>query len=115
MKDSHLTLRLPDDLARELERVAESSGVPKSMLVREAVATYLAAHSARPSKPRLLAGEFAVLWESLPHLGHAEAEAFEADLVRARDVFPPSRDPWALGMIRGHRPCGVASNAPDKR
>lgn len=42
MKRSHLTLRLSPDLARALDRWARAQGVPKSQLVREAVARYLA-------------------------------------------------------------------------
>lgn len=40
--DSQITLRLPRDLARALSRRAKDRGVPKSQLVREAVARYIA-------------------------------------------------------------------------
>jgi hypothetical protein len=36
------TLRLPEDLARRLDKRARSLGVPKSQVVREALAQYLA-------------------------------------------------------------------------
>ncbi len=40
--DAQITLRLPTKLARELARRAKARGVPKSQLVREAVARYVA-------------------------------------------------------------------------
>lgn len=40
--DTQLTLRLPRDLARALSRRARELGVPKSQLVREALAQYVA-------------------------------------------------------------------------
>jgi len=40
--DSQITLRLPADLGRALARKAKAQRVPKSQLVREAVAKYLA-------------------------------------------------------------------------
>jgi hypothetical protein len=39
--DAQLTLRLPRDLARALARQARARGVPRSQLVREAVAKYV--------------------------------------------------------------------------
>ena len=53
MKDSHLTLRIPADLARALRLWASAHGVPKSQVARDAVARYLAPASAarRSSKP----------------------------------------------------------------
>jgi len=40
--DSQITLRLPKELARALTKRAKARGVPKSQLVREAVARYVA-------------------------------------------------------------------------
>lgn len=40
--DEQLTFRLPRDVARLLARRARERGVPRSQLVREAVAVYLA-------------------------------------------------------------------------
>ncbi len=42
MKDDQLTLRVPGQLARALERRARERDVPKSQLVREALERYLA-------------------------------------------------------------------------
>lgn len=94
MKDAHLTLRLPHDLARELDRAAELRGTPKSGLVREAVAHYLEAGKQRPEAPPLLAGEFSRIWNALPHLTIAEAGKLDADICRAREALPPLVDPW---------------------
>ncbi|MEK7668294.1 MAG: CopG family transcriptional regulator, partial [Gemmatimonadota bacterium] len=52
MKDSHLTLRLPADLARALARWARSRRVPKSQLVREAVTRLLEDAHAREAMAR---------------------------------------------------------------
>ena len=46
-----LTVKLPDELERELERAAAGRGVSKSRLVREAIASHLA-------RPRRKAGRF---------------------------------------------------------
>jgi hypothetical protein len=95
MKDAHLTLRLPEDLARELGRAAEKRGVPKSMVVREAVAQYLGL-SPHGTPPRPLSGrELALLWARMPHLTPEEAEAFEKDIELGRQFLLPPDDPWA--------------------
>jgi hypothetical protein len=94
MKDSHLTLRLPDQLARALERAAEERGVAKSMLVREAVSQYLAGPQPKPSKPAMTLDEFILRWERLPKLSPEEAEAYAADIEAARAELLPVRDPW---------------------
>ncbi len=94
MKDTHLTLRLPHALAEKLDRAAELRGVPKSGVVREAVAHYLVAGKQRPDSPPLLAGEFARIWDALPHLTIAEAGKFDTDLRRAREALPLPVDPW---------------------
>ena len=96
MKDSHLTLRLPADLARALARWARSRRVPKSQLVREAVTRYLApstAPAARP--PQVTARTFAEHWAALPRLTPEEAGNLEADIAAARAALPPVRTPWA--------------------
>lgn len=95
MKDSHLTLRLPDELARALERAAEERGVAKSMLVREAVSQYLAGAPAKPAKPAMTLDEFIKKWESRPKLTPEESEAYAADIEAARAELLPVRDPWA--------------------
>ncbi len=94
MKDSHLTLRLPADLARALARWARARGLPKSEVAREAVARYLApVPVARPAR-QITARELALLWPALPRLSAAEASAFAADLGRMRSELPPARAAW---------------------
>jgi hypothetical protein len=96
MKDSHLTLRLPADLARALARWARSLGVPKSQLVREAVARYLRNSSAPAERqPPVTARSLAERWATLPRLTPDEARDFEADIAAARAAFPPVRTLWA--------------------
>lgn len=95
MKDSHLTLRLPAELARALARKARALGVPKSQMAREAVALYLvpATESERSAK-QLSAKELAARWRSMPRLSPDEAESFARDLETGRDGLPPIRSPW---------------------
>lgn len=96
MKDAHLTLRLPADLARALARWARRRRVPKSQLVREAVALYLAPSSASSERPpRVTARTFAERWAALPRLTPDEARDLEADIAAARSALPPVRTPWA--------------------
>jgi Ribbon-helix-helix protein, copG family len=96
MKDSHLTLRIPADLARALARWAKSRGVPKSQLVREAVARYLAPSSPPAERPpSVTARTFAGHWASLPRLTPEEACDLETDIAAARAGLPPVRTPWA--------------------
>ena len=45
--DESISLRLDKEQAYDLEQLVNQTGVSKSSLVREAVAAYLAAHSAR--------------------------------------------------------------------
>jgi hypothetical protein len=94
MKDAHLTLRLPDELARVLERAAEERGVAKSMLVREAVSQYLAGPQPKPSKPAMTLDEFIRRWETLPRLSPEEADEYARNIEQARAELPPLRDPW---------------------
>jgi hypothetical protein len=97
MKDDHLTLRLPHELAQALARWADSHGLPKSHVVREAVAQYVATPSegaVMPSKV-VTAAELAARWSALPRLEPDEARAFEADVAAGRKRLPPVRDPWA--------------------
>ena len=96
MKDFHLTLRLPGDLARVLARLARGRSVPKSQLVREAVARYLAPSSALAERPpQVTARTFAERWAALPRLTPDEARDLEADIASARAALPPVRTPWA--------------------
>ena len=95
MKDDYLTLRLSRELARALARWARHRGVPKSRVVREAVANYLAPGSAGTEPPRTVtAVELAARWPLLARLAREEARAFGADLATARRELPPARVPW---------------------
>ena len=95
MKDSHLTLRLPEALARALARWARTRGVPKSEVAREAVARYLAQPGhAEDAGRRLTAAELAARWPLLPRLTATEAAAFARDLGRHRKSLPAVRPPW---------------------
>jgi predicted transcriptional regulator len=92
MKNSHLTLRLPADLARALARWARARGVPKSLVVREAVTRYLNPAAAVTSP--VTAGELAIKWPLLPRLTREEADSLDADIVAARRELPPLAAPW---------------------
>ena len=94
MKDSHLTLRLPADLARALARWARARGLPKSEVAREAVARYLAPPAVESPVRRVTARELAALWPALPRLNAAEATAFAEDIDRMRSELPPARVAW---------------------
>ncbi len=95
MKDSHLTLRLPADLARALASFARRRGVPKSQVAREAVARYLAPSNAPPARPAgIPAAVLAERWRSLPRLTPEEAGDFETDLAALRAALPPLRATW---------------------
>jgi hypothetical protein len=93
MKDDHLTLRLPADLARALARWARLHRVPKSHAVREAVARYLAPSADDP--PPVTARELAIRWRTLPRLTPDEASEFGDDITAARAALPRVRDAWA--------------------
>lgn len=92
----YLTLRLPAELARALTRWARARGVPKSAIVREAVARYLAPPAPDGPTRRVTARELASLFASLPRLSPEEAEAFARDLAQARSELGQleERDPW---------------------
>jgi predicted transcriptional regulator len=96
MGDDYLTLRVPRDLARALARWARERGLPKSHVVREAVARYL---GTAPSDPalgrRLTAAELAERWADLARLTPEEARDLAGDLDTARRGLPPPPDPWA--------------------
>ena len=96
MKADHLTLRLPRELARALSRWARERGIPKSQLVREAVARYLAPADggAEPPAKIVTATGLAVRWPQLPRLTPDEATAFNRDIARAREALPEARDAW---------------------
>ena len=95
MKSSYLTLRLSADLARALGRWARSRGVPKSQVVREAVARYLAPSSNPAERPvRVTALALAERWAAIPRLTGEEAADLEAAIAAARAALPPVPKPW---------------------
>lgn len=94
MKNSHLTLRIPAALARLLDRLARTRGVPKSQVVREAVATYLAPTSEWASPPVVTCAELANRWASIPRLDQAEADELADDIADARAAVPPLVGAW---------------------
>lgn len=78
MKDDQLTLRLPHDLLRDIDRRARELGVPKAQVVREALAAYFAA----PVEP-----DGAAIWEAVaPLVGSLELDprAVERDQIAGR-------------------------------
>lgn len=95
MNDSHLTLRVPADLATALERLAESRGVPRSGLVREAIANYVIPGRTHAEVTDLRAHDFKLIWDALPHLTVDEAAALDTDLHQARASLLPPDDAWA--------------------
>ena len=78
--DAQITLRLPKQLSRSLDRLAKAKGVPRSQLVREAVARYVA-------EPEELSDE--EWWERVkPFMGSIplDREAMMADPI-ARQMY----------------------------
>jgi predicted transcriptional regulator len=96
MKNDHLTLRLPRELARALARWARERGVPKSQLAREAVARYLAPADGAPAAAARIvtAAELGARWALLPRLTPDEATDLATDVEAARRSLPDPPAPW---------------------
>jgi hypothetical protein len=94
MKNTHLTLRIPAALGRMLDRLARTRGVPKSQVVREAVATYLVPTGEGASPPIITCAELANRWATIPRLDPAEADALADDIARGRAAVPPLVGAW---------------------
>lgn len=95
MKDSHLTLRIPAALARALNRLAHLRGMPKSELVREAVASYLTPRPDIATRPQTLsAAELAKRWGSIPRIEPHEADALANDIAEGRAGLPRLSMHW---------------------
>lgn len=94
MKDSHLTLRLPADLARALSRLARARGLPRSQVVREALAGFLTPAAAAPASPRRTARDLASRWSGLPRLLPVEAGDLGRDIEASRLQVPPLDERW---------------------
>lgn len=95
MKDDHLTLRLPSKLARALARYSADRDIPKSHLVREAVARYLVPATEGAAGPRVVtAAELAARWPATSRLSPTEAADMDNDIASARKALPPVTSPW---------------------
>ena len=96
MKDEHLTVRIPRDLARALARRARERGVPRSHIAREAVLRYLdsAESPASVAARTMSARELAARWGLLPRLTPDEAAGLARDVESARRELPAVRHPW---------------------
>lgn len=95
MSDTPLSVRLPADLAESLDRRAAERGVGRSMVVREAVATYLTSAPA-PDPVRLMpAAAFLAAWPTAPKLAEDDAASYAADLRADAESLGPLDDPWA--------------------
>ena len=96
MNDTSISLRLTEALARALAEESSARGVAKSLLVREAVAIYLAAPRTSPTGGgAITASEFARVWRTLPALTAEEGREFADDIERARRELGAPTDPWA--------------------
>ena len=90
----YLTLRLPAELAGALARWARTRRLPKSAVVREAVARYLAPTAPTGPGRRVTGRELAVRWAGLPHLTAKEARDLAADVAASREALPPLPAAW---------------------
>jgi len=94
MKASHLTLRIPAELEKILDRLARTRKIPKSQIVREAVMGYLASPLEESRGGTLTGRELAEKWTSIPKLDPDEAEDLSRDVVRARNELPRPKSAW---------------------
>jgi hypothetical protein len=95
MKNAHVTLRLPAAIARALERNARTEGVPKSQVVREALAHYFLPVTSSGATPRAVtAAELVALWPRLPRLTPDEAGKMADDIADARKKLPLVKPKW---------------------
>ena len=94
MKTAAITLRLSAELAKNLGRIARGRGIPKSQLVREAVARYLAPSGSEAKAPRITASSLAERWKDVPRLTRDEASDFRKDIEAARTELSPPASAW---------------------
>lgn len=88
MKTAAITLRISAELAKNLGRTARGRGVPKSQVVREAVARYLAPADAVTPAQRITASSLAARWKYVPRLTPDEFSEFRKDVESARTELP---------------------------
>ena len=94
MSDTPLSVRLPVELSDALDRRAAERGVGRSMILREAVSTYLTAAPPPPTVRLMPVAAFLEIWPSAPKLSPEEAAAYAADLRADRESLGPLDDPW---------------------
>ncbi len=94
MKNAAITLRLSAELAKHLGRIARGRGVPKSQVVREAVAKYLGPQVSESRAPLITARSLASQWKNLPRLTPEEARDFRKDIESARSELPALPAVW---------------------
>lgn len=94
MSDTPLSVRLPGELTEALDRRASERGVGRSLVVREAVAAYLAAQPLAPAVRLMPVAAFLDLWGTAPKLSADEAAAYAADLRADRELLGVPDDPW---------------------
>ena len=95
MADTPLSVRLPSELTDALDRRAAERGVGRSMILREAVATYLTAAPPSATVRLMPVAAFLEIWPSAPKLSPEEAASYAADLRADRASLGPVDDPWA--------------------
>lgn len=94
MNQTHITLRLPGDLAKSLSRLARARHVSKSQVVREAVASYLGGASLPVESRPVTALELAARWPRIPRLTPEEAAGMAADIEASRVALPLPPVSW---------------------
>jgi predicted transcriptional regulator len=94
MKDTHLTLRIPTDLADTLTIMADELGVTRSRVVREALEAYTVERRDPTRALGVRADLLAARLTALPALSPAERSGFARDTRATREHLGPVRDPW---------------------
>ena len=94
MKNAALTLRLSVDLAKSLAKLARARGIPRSQVVREALARYLAPLGSGSESSRLTARVLAERWNDIPRLTPEEASEFHDDIAAARKKMRLPAPAW---------------------
>jgi hypothetical protein len=94
MDSTHITLRLPEQLAKAVARWARLHDQPRSQVVREAVAQYLGGKPTSAGPPSISARELGVRWPDLPRLTSEEVDSLSADIAAGRAMLPAVRTSW---------------------
>lgn len=80
------TIRLPDDLARSLERIATRQGVTRSEVMREALVQYSRAAEKAPGIDRV-----ALLQELVTYSGSGQVDLGTRSKEHLREIFAARR------------------------